>query len=300
MKRIHLAICLSLLVLATSSRASLVSEPHNIDDYLRLGKTIIIVECLPNDEDPVYKNVFRRKVRILEVLQGELKKEQTIHVAVGQPLVPTRIYMIYSGETLDKKGALNAFSYEPGAVEITLWGEVSKAEKEQRVAKLLKGLEALPLKEELLHILKQRSNSLKWEQQQLEMEKKRLDGLLSNDSDTKQTTYVGKHLRQFPGPQTYKDADSGVSIYIESDGRHVAAISQDGKVLWHRDPFADAHLRAYRTKQPRIVWVGQPQKWMIETMSGKGSGKFIGISYDSSQSGVVDIKTGDFTFMGQD
>ena len=57
--------------------------------------------------------------------------------------------MIYSGETLDAKGELSALSYEPAAVEITLWGEVSKAEKQQRIAMFLKGLEGLPLSEKL-------------------------------------------------------------------------------------------------------------------------------------------------------
>ena len=120
-------------------------------------------------------------------------------------------------------------------------------------------------------------------------------------SDTnKTTTYVGKYDQPFPGPQAYRDADSGIIFYVESDGRHVAALSNEGKVLWHRDPFTDAKLQPYRTKQPRIVWIGQPLKWMVEAMSSKGRGKFISVSYNSSQAGVMDIKTGDFTFMGQD
>jgi hypothetical protein len=116
----------------------------------------------------------------------------------------------------------------------------------------------------------------------------------------KLTTYIGRFEQPFPGPQSYRDADSGIIFYVESDGRHVAAIGQDGKLLWHRDPFADARLEYYRTRQPRIVRLGQPQKWMVEAMTGKGSGKFVCISYNSSQAGVLDMKTGDFTFMGQD
>jgi hypothetical protein len=95
----------------------------------------------------------------------------------------------------------------------------------------------------------------------------------------KLTTYIGRFEQPFPGPQSYRDADSGIIFYVESDGRHIAAIGQDGKLLWHRDPFADARL---------------------EAMTGKGSGKFVCISYNSSQAGVLDMKTGDFTFMGQD
>ena len=119
-------------------------------------------------------------------------------------------------------------------------------------------------------------------------------------SDTNTVTYTAHYLTKFPGPQSYKDADSGIILYVESDGRHVAAIGQNGNILWHRDPFADAGLEFYRTKRPQIVWVGQASKRTLEGMRGKGSGRFISITYNNSQFGVLDAKTGDFTFMGQD
>ena len=87
-------------------------------------------------------------------------------------------------------------------------------------------------------------------------------------------------------PHTYKDAESGIVFYVESDGRHVSAISPAGQILWSRDPFADAHLPFYRTHTPRIVFIG---RW-------RGS---VAISFDSTQSGDLDIKTGNFTFTGQ-
>ena len=104
-------------------------------------------------------------------------------------------------------------------------------------------------------------------------------------------------------PHTFKDADSGIVLYVESDGRHVSAINPDGKILWTKDPFADAHLEFYRTHHPQLVYlgaIGEAQKWMEKAMAGKGSGKFIALSFNSTQSGVLDLKTGDFTFMGQD
>lgn len=99
-------------------------------------------------------------------------------------------------------------------------------------------------------------------------------------------------------PHTYKDADSGILFYVESDGQHVTAIKPDGKILWSREPFGDAHLDFYRTKTPRIVYIeriDEAHNWMLK---GK-SGKYIGIRFNSSQSGILDVKTGDFTFMGQ-
>lgn len=87
-------------------------------------------------------------------------------------------------------------------------------------------------------------------------------------------------------PYAYRDADSGIVFYVESDGRHVSAISPEGKLLWSRDPFAEAHLAFYRTRAPRIVFIGRY----------KGN---LAISFNSTQSGNLDIKTGDFTFTGQ-
>ena len=88
-------------------------------------------------------------------------------------------------------------------------------------------------------------------------------------------------------PYIYKDAESGIMFYVEKDGRHVSAISPAGQILWSRDPFTDSHLPFYRTTTPRIVSIG---RW-------KG---ILAISFDSSQYGNLDIKTGDFTFGGQD
>jgi hypothetical protein len=99
---------------------------------------------------------------------------------------------------------------------------------------------------------------------------------------------------------TYKDTRSPLIFYVESDGRHIAAIAQDGKVIWHRDPFIEAKLPPYRKKQARIVWIGKPQEWMVKAKAGNGNGQFISISYDSTQFGVIDTKSGDFTFLGQD
>ncbi len=109
------------------------------------------------------------------------------------------------------------------------------------------------------------------------------------------TTYIDAP-RKFVGPQTYKDADTGIIFYVESDGRHVSAISQDGKILWHRNPFEDAKLEPYRLKFPVIVYLGKPNDWMIQ---GKKE-KYIGIGFNSSQFGIMDFEKGDFKFMGQD
>ena len=128
-----------------------------------------------------------------------------------------------------------------------------------------------------------------------------LFAVLAPASDTNQaTTYIAHYLEPFHGPQAYKDAGSGVIFYVESDGRHVAAIGPDGKVLWNRDPFSDARLEFYRTKTPRIVYIGKTSPRNEAYWATNGIPKVIGIAYNSSQFGELDVRTGDFKFHGQD
>jgi hypothetical protein len=107
------------------------------------------------------------------------------------------------------------------------------------------------------------------------------------------TTYTGRYLTDFRGPQVYKDPTSGTLLYVETDGRHVAAISCAGKLLWNRDPLTDAHLPFYRTDKPQIVYIGP------DPARGE-PGKFVAIAFNSSQFGVMRISDGEFRFRGQD
>src|SRR5271170_836020 len=59
-------------------------------------------------------------------------------------------------------------------------------------------------------------------------------------------------------PSTYRDPDSGIAFYVESDGRHLAAIDANGKLLWVRNPFLDRNLCPYRSAHPYISWIGPP------------------------------------------
>jgi len=53
-------------------------------------------------------------------------------------------------------------------------------------------------------------------------------------------------------PLVYRDGRTSITFYVESDGRHLAAIDGDGKLLWVRNPFEDRHLCSYRTGRPVI------------------------------------------------
>jgi hypothetical protein len=110
------------------------------------------------------------------------------------------------------------------------------------------------------------------------------------------TTYVAHYLEPFPGPQVYKDLRGGTTLYVETDGRHVAAISSSGKLLWVKDPFKDGHLSFYRTKKPQIVYIGPVSK----SAQTEDSDKFAAITFNNSQFGLLRISDGDFWGQGQD
>jgi hypothetical protein len=195
MKLIQTLLCLGLTVLATSSREYLIGLPPSHDYYVRLGQTIVIAQCLPNDEDPVYSNPFAlrccRKVRVIEGLKGDLKKDQSIHVVLnatrGRPLFDAgHVYMIYSDRTLDTQGLLFAVGYVPEFVEISLWGgtDPTKAEQERAVARFLKELEPLSLLEKLDRIFARRLADMNSEQQQLDLEKEGLEFLRAGYAQT--------------------------------------------------------------------------------------------------------------------
>ncbi len=127
-------------------------------------------------------------------------------------------------------------------------------------------------------------------------------GLMTvHGDDTKREPPARAEARKASNPRTFKDDRTGVLFYVESDGRHVAAINGGGTILWHKDPFVDAGLKPYRTARPVISYIGKPSDKGMETMKARGKkGPFIGLSYNSSQFGLLDVTTGEFTFLGQD
>jgi hypothetical protein len=111
-------------------------------------------------------------------------------------------------------------------------------------------------------------------------------------------TYIAHYSYPSPGPQVYRDPKTGILLYVESDGRHLAAISSDGKLLWSRDPFSDAHLPFYRFKDPKVVTI-RALPPTIDPQEGAWD-KFVSIFLANSQFGWLRISDGEFRFRGQD
>jgi len=103
-------------------------------------------------------------------------------------------------------------------------------------------------------------------------------------------------------PIAYLDKLTDILLYVETDGRHLAAVNPKGELLWVRDPFVDGNLCPYRSSRPIMVYVG-PTSWSGDETSAaklfKVTSHVVEIRFDSSQFGVVDINNGDFYFAGQ-
>jgi hypothetical protein len=59
-------------------------------------------------------------------------------------------------------------------------------------------------------------------------------------------------------PFLLNDPRSGLTLYVESDGRHMAAITRDGQILWHRDVFGDPKMQLQFVPPPPIEGWPEP------------------------------------------
>jgi hypothetical protein len=93
-------------------------------------------------------------------------------------------------------------------------------------------------------------------------------------------------------PLTYTDKQRGVTYRVESDGRHVSASAADGKLLWRRNPFVEAQMEPYRYTKPLIRQIGAARD-----IDFRGDPDAIWIRFNSSQSGTIDPRTGEFHYV---
>ena len=104
----------------------------------------------------------------------------------------------------------------------------------------------------------------------------------------------------------YRDSRTSVTLYVESNGRHLGAIDEAGNLLWVRNVFEDVGLCPYRTPHPiirsiAIVEIGQDLiDWYSQAGVTLNSGhKFLNVKFDSSQELIVDESSGYAVFAGQ-
>jgi hypothetical protein len=93
---------------------------------------------------------------------------------------------------------------------------------------------------------------------------------------------------------TLIDVELKMKFILDSQRINIAAYDSLGKVIWRTDPWLDNRLMTYRLKRPRIIYFGFLNE---ERTDNK---EVIAIDYNNTQFGIVDKRTGKFTFWGQD
>lgn len=107
-------------------------------------------------------------------------------------------------------------------------------------------------------------------------------------------TYIGHYIDKSHIKQdTLIDKVSGMKFILDKNRIYVTAIDKSGKQLWKTDPAVDNKLEEYRVKRPVIVYFSFGK-------DRTGQNQVIDISYNNSQFGYLDKKSGHFYFDGQD
>lgn len=131
-------------------------------------------------------------------------------------------------------------------------------------------------------------------------------------------------------PMEYRDEVTGITVSSGSDGRTLTAKNRDGISIWVRDPFVEGNMCPYRTGHPYIsrlesavgdfghfegkkfIPLGDTEanEFVLKNLrTGMSPGyklgelrdtdRFVSLWFNSSQNGVVNLRNGDFYFMGQ-
>ncbi len=105
------------------------------------------------------------------------------------------------------------------------------------------------------------------------------------------------------GHQTsVKLIDSTTTNYFVLDSAHIliSAFDKLNKKLWITDPYKDNSIEEYRTKRPIIIQYGFGESSRDYSDNVKKGQKVIWITYNNTQFGFIDLKTGKYHFCGQD
>lgn len=103
-------------------------------------------------------------------------------------------------------------------------------------------------------------------------------------------------LRSMYFPIRITDTQTGNTYEVQKDRRTIMAKDKGGKILWKINPFVDAKLQPYRCKHPIIQYFGMP----LTPLKSEARHHTLQVSFNSTQSGGIDINNGAFTWWGQD
>jgi len=140
--------------------------------------------------------------------------------------------------------------------------------------------------------------------------------LIMNAGDTSMLNHMSKTIwiydgqgnviggsRMKKGPQKsvkLTDSISNDSYILDSAHITITAYDRFDKKIWSTDPYKDNSIEEYRTKRPIIINYGfgkSPNYFPDKIKEGL---KVIWITYNNTQFGFIDIKTGKYYYCGQD
>lgn len=129
------------------------------------------------------------------------------------------------------------------------------------------------------------------------------DGFESSEELLTFYTTDGWRLVQYPSLRVlqavcFSDDQLGIQVCSERDGSQVTAL-RNGRAIWRRDSHADWKIGPYRTLYPVVRSMSTVLPIYLEGYKHLIPEHAIMIRYDSSQFGVVDEETGEFTMLGQ-
>jgi hypothetical protein len=98
-------------------------------------------------------------------------------------------------------------------------------------------------------------------------------------------------------PFTFK-AKTGILFYVESDGRHMSAIDENGKILWHKAPYDEKGVFAKQIKGRVIYRLLEADDSDLELMERRGKrGQYIRVSCGMHEVGLLNQNTGELTIL---
>jgi hypothetical protein len=90
------------------------------------------------------------------------------------------------------------------------------------------------------------------------------------------------------------DSLSGDRFILDTTQIIVTAINYKNDTLWSTDPWKDYKLPIYRVNRPKITY------FILTKNEHTNNQEVIWIAYNNSQFGILNKKTGKFTWFGQD
>jgi hypothetical protein len=101
------------------------------------------------------------------------------------------------------------------------------------------------------------------------------------------------NMRTDGAPRILADSDTGIHYILDSAHIYIEAIDLHGKTIWKTDPWKDNKLPLYRISRPRIASFGIGKAYWTH------NNREILITYNNTQTGYLDLRTGRFTFVMQ-